>query len=189
VGIIGRIGKVIDHNIDKLVEVIVETRAQHNQKAYIYCSSGEDSVPVKNDKVLLIHVDGTGKNVMLGFLVPSQGAKPGEKIYFGRDQNGNIVSKLSMLNDGLISIKADGNIEQTTKTDFSVNADNNADIEAKNKTTVKAKDVEMNGDVVATGGSFTCKGTASPTGTGCLCAQPFCLFTGAPHIGERANGT
>jgi hypothetical protein len=103
----GRIGKVIDHNIDKLVEVIVETRAKHNQKAYIYCSSGEDSVPVKEDKILLIRVDGTGRNVMIGFLVSSQGAQPGEKIYFGRDQEGNIVSKIKLLNDGSYTLDTD----------------------------------------------------------------------------------
>ena len=129
---IGRIGKVIDHNIEKLVEVIVETRAKHNQKAYIYCSSGEDSVPVKEDKILLIKVDGTGRNVMLGFLVPSQGAQPGEKIYFGRDQDGNIVSKIKLLNDG--SYTLDTNTETTDE----ATGDFNKTI--KGKTTILEKD-------------------------------------------------
>lgn len=131
-GLIGRIGKVIDHNIDKLVEIIIETRAKYNQKAYLYCPSGEDSVPVKEDKILLIKVDGTGRNVMIGFLVPSQGAQPGEKIYFGRDQEGNIVSKIKLLNDG--SYTLDTNTETTDKATGEYNRT------IKGKTTILEKD-------------------------------------------------
>jgi len=101
---LGRIGKVIDHNIDRLVEVIVETRSNYNQKAYIYNSSGEDSVPVKDDKVIIFKVDGTGRHIMMGWLTISQKAKPGEKIFFGRDQKGKITSKIKMLNDGTYSL-------------------------------------------------------------------------------------
>jgi hypothetical protein len=98
--ILNRIGKVIDHNIDKFIELVLETRKDFNQKALLYNSSGEDSPPVKNDRIILLHIDGTGKYIAAGVLTESQGAKPGEKIFFARDQKGNIVLKVKMLNNG-----------------------------------------------------------------------------------------
>jgi hypothetical protein len=104
---LNRIGKAIDHNIDKFIELVLETRKDFNQKALLYNSSGEDSPPVKNDRVILLHIDGTGKYIAAGVLTESQGAKPGEKIFFARDQEGKIVAKISLLNDGSISTDTD----------------------------------------------------------------------------------
>jgi len=50
-------------------------------------------------------------------------------------------------------------------------------------------EVELVGDVKATGGSFECSGKASPNGQGCLCAKPFCTWDGSPHTGSKAEGT
>jgi hypothetical protein len=61
--------------------------------------------------VLIVKIDGTGKFVAAGILNESQGAKPGEKIFFGRDATGKIVSKMIMLNDG--SVTFDTNTETT----------------------------------------------------------------------------
>jgi len=61
--------------------------------------------------------------------------------------------------------------------------------EAVAKNTIKGADVEVNGKVVVTGGTLQCDGTAPPTGTGCLCAKPFCSFDGSPQTGNKANGT
>jgi len=201
---LARIGKVIDHAIDKFLGIILETRKGYNQTVFLYNPSGDDSVPCKDDKVIILKADGTGNFIGVGILTESQGAKPGEKIFFGRDADGKITSKLSMLNDGNVEIEADDDIKQTTKKnhiteaeenitltakkDFSADADN-AKVEAKKKTTIKGGDVEINGKVKATGGSFECNGMASPNGQGCLCAQPFCLITGAPQTGNKAEGT
>lgn len=100
----GRIGKVLDHNIKNIIEIITETRKGFNQKAVLYNSSGEDSPPIKNDKIILVKVDGTGKYIVIGTLTLSQGAKPGEKIFFARSESGEIKSKLSMLGDGSIEL-------------------------------------------------------------------------------------
>lgn len=202
---IARIGKVIDHAIDKFLGTILETRKGYNQTVFLYNPSGDDSVPCKNDKVIILKVDGTGNFIGVGILTESKGAKPGEKIFFGRDADGKVTATLKMLNSGNVETEADGDISVTnkgnqsykTEGDYSVASDGDQDykggknvsIEAKDKTLVKGADVEINGKVKATGGTFECKGTASPTGTGCLCAMPFCMATGAPQTGEKATGT
>jgi hypothetical protein len=237
----GVIARKISEEIKDWVGIISEARKDDNRHGLLFTPAGDDSVPLDEERLILIKTDGNGKYIVIGTLTPSQGANPGEKILFSRDwkkaPEASVVAKISMLNNGSITIdndtettgdatgeykrvtkgetsiterkdrtylneknvtssikgnyeiNVDGNINQTTKKDFSVNADNNADVEAKNKATFKAKDVELNGDVEATGGSFTCKGIAKPSGTGCLCAQPFCLYSGAPITGYRADGT
>jgi hypothetical protein len=131
-GVLNRIGKVINHNFDKFIELISETRKGYNQKAWQYNPSGEDSPPVKNDRIILLHIDGTGKYIAHGVLIESQGANPGEKIFFARDQEGKIVSKITMLNDGLILI--DTNTETTGE------ASGNYQRTIKGKTTITEKD-------------------------------------------------
>jgi hypothetical protein len=107
----GRVGRVIDHAIDKFVQLILETRKGYNQTVYLFTPSGDNSVPCKEDRLIILKVDGTGKYIAVSVATESQGAKPGEKIFFGRDQDGKIVSKITMLNDGLVSI--DTNAETT----------------------------------------------------------------------------
>lgn len=202
---IARIGKVIDHAIEKFTETILETRKGYNQTVFLYSPSGDNSVPCKNDKVIILKVDGTGNFIGVNILTESQGANPGEKIFFGRDANGNITSKLSMLNNGDVKLEnkgdviqkvmgnkkvtVDGDISVISKGDQEYSADKNINILAINKSTLKGSDVEVIGDVVITGGSLECKGTAVPTGTGCLCAISFCRATGEPHTGQLARGT
>jgi hypothetical protein len=97
---IGRIGKVLNHDIKALINLITETYKGFNQKGILYNSSGEDSPPIKDDKVFLVKADGTGQYIIVGVLTQSQGANPGEKIFFARDGDGNITLKIKLLNDG-----------------------------------------------------------------------------------------
>ncbi|GAB6392437.1 MAG: phage baseplate assembly protein [Treponematales bacterium] len=53
----------------------------------------------------------------------------------------------------------------------------------------KGGEVEIKGKIKITGGSLEVGGTASPSGKGVLCALPNCAFTGAPHVGNKAEGT
>ena len=225
----GRIGQVIKHEIEKAVEIIAETRKGYNQKGVLYNSSGEDSPPVENDKIVILKVDGSGKGVIVGVFNETQGAKPGEKIYFARNEKGEIKSKLSMLGKGevlwelqdffelltektikleakeKIGIKSEGNFDIEAEKGVAVKSADNFDIEAKKgvtvksadnvdiesgkKATVKGADVELNGKVAATGGSFKCAGTVAPTGSGALCGCKFCFANGAPIAGDTAQGT
>jgi hypothetical protein len=94
------IGRKVGEEIKKFIQLIFEARKDDNRNALLYNSAGEDSVPLNDERLVLVKVDGTGKYVALAVLTPSQGAKPGEKIFFGRDQKGNITVKISMLNSG-----------------------------------------------------------------------------------------
>jgi len=64
-----------------------------------------------------------------------------------------------------------------------------ANIEASKEANINSPKVTIDSaDVEITGGNFSMKGTVSPA-TGPLCAIPNCLFTGAPHGGNKAAGT
>jgi hypothetical protein len=130
---IARIGKTINHAIDKFIGVILETRKGYNQTVFVFNPSGDDSVPCKNDKVIILKVDGTGNFIGAGVLTESQGAKPGEKIFFGRDADGKITSKLSMLNSGNVETEADGDISVKNKGNQEYITDGDLNVEATGK--------------------------------------------------------
>lgn len=140
---LARIGKVIDHAIDKFIGVILETRKGYNQTIFLFNPSGDDSVPCKNDKVIIVKIDGTGNFKGLGILTESQGAKPGEKIFFGRDEEGKITSKLSMLNNGDVTFENDGNKSETIEKNFTqkINGDEKIDIAKNSKHTSANTDI------------------------------------------------
>jgi hypothetical protein len=202
---IAETAKVLKHTIEKFVQMTTEVWKGFNQEARLYNSPGEDAVPCKGDQLILVKTDGTGKYAAVGVLTVSQGALPGEKIIYARDPDAQIVSKIAMLNDGTVRIEAEGDIIQSAKGEFtaasekgvSLTAKENVNIaadkdmthEAKGKNTVKGEDVELSGKVKASGGSFECAGTATPSGSGCLCAMSFCAFNGAAQTGSKAEGT
>lgn len=173
--------KVLNHAIEKFAQLTGEVWKGFNRNGLLYGPSGDDSPPCKDDQIILVKIDGTGKYVAIGVLDVSQGAKPGERIIYARDADGKLVSKIAMLNDGSIAVEAEG--------DISVDGKKNITTEAAEKNTVKGKDIEVNGNTKITGGTLECNGTASPTGTGCWCAKPFCTWDGSPHTGNRAVGT
>lgn len=115
----GIIGRLLSHEIDKRIEAVLETRAGYNQKVSFYNPPGDASVPCKEDRILILKIDGTtGKYAAVGMLVESQDAKPGEKIFYGRDADGKIVSKISMLDSGKIKIEADEDNDVKVKGKF-----------------------------------------------------------------------
>ncbi|MCL2093824.1 MAG: hypothetical protein FWH12_06480 [Treponema sp.] len=105
------IGRKIGEGIESLVKLVFEARKGDNRSALLYNSAGEDSVPLDNERLILAKIDGNGKYIAVGVLTLSQGANPGEKIYFSRDnkpvEDASIVAKISMLNDGSITIDTD----------------------------------------------------------------------------------
>jgi hypothetical protein len=207
------IGRKVGEEIKKFIQLVFEARKDDNRNALLYNAAGDDSVPLNEERIILVKVDGAGKYVAVGVLTPSQGAKPGEKIFFARDPDGAIVSKISMLNDGSVNTEADGDITNKTKKNFTVSADKditqsakknisgeadqnvsftasqNASFTASQKATLKGADVEINGKAKATGGSFECGGNVAPTGNGALCGCKYCYVTAAPVAGKIAQGT
>jgi hypothetical protein len=171
--------KVLKVAVDKFVQLTSEVWKGFNRDARLYGASGDDSPPCKGDQTILVKIDGAGKYVAAGTLTVSRGAKPGEKIFYARDADAKIASKIAMLNDGSVKLEADGDADVVSKGaiatqsegDTAFNSKKNMTTEAAEKNTVKGKDVEVNGDVKISGGSLECDGKASPTGTGCWCAS------------------
>jgi hypothetical protein len=117
------IGRKIGEEIKKFIQLVFEARKDDSRNALLYNSAGEDSVPLDDERIILVKVDGAGKYVAVGVLTPSQGAKPGEKIFFARDLDGSIVSKLSMLHGGEVDFTQTGN--------FKGNIEKNAELTIK----------------------------------------------------------
>lgn len=180
---IARIGAVkkTEANDDKNNIVTSETRTNYEQDAPLYAPPGIDAPPLKDDRVILVRVEGTGKFAVIGYLGETQGAEPGEVILYSRNENGEAQAVLKLLKDGKMEAAAPEAISVQTEKDFS--------LEAKEKATVKGKEVEINGKVTVTGGELNCAGTVVPDGTGCLCGMPFCAMTGAPQTGSKASNT
>ena len=117
----GIIGKVLKAVSDTFTALTVETRKGFSEEPLLYSASGDDSVPCKDDRVLLVPAGGTGEQLVVGVLNKSQGAKRGERILFARDKNGKIVAKIKMLNSGNIEIEADGDCKIKTKGNTEIN--------------------------------------------------------------------
>ena len=173
-GIIGTIiGRVLDHEIEKHIHAILETRTGYNQKVPFYNTPGDASVPCKEDRILIVKLEGTtGKFVAIGMLVESQDAKPGEKIFYARDKDSNIVSKLSMFDQGNILIDTEkettdatgdytkvikGNVNNTIRKDKDdviegsetrhIDKDKTEDVVGNNNLTIiKNNNMEVGGD-------------------------------------------
>jgi len=214
----GRIGRLIQTAIEKFIVQTVEAYAGVNLSADTYAPSGDDSPPLPEDRIVLVQVDGTGNFVAVGVLTESQGAKPGEKILFSRDENGEVKAILKLLNDGKIELSTPEAISVDNKKGISVKSKEKIEIGAqemamtadkvtvegkgisvksKEKIEIGAQEMAMTADkvtvegkqTVLTGGRLQCKGSATPSGSGPFCAIPSCLFTGAPQCGTDVLGT
>lgn len=108
----GVLATVIDTATGDFEEIVQTVEAHYGENKYCdqFAPSGEDAPPLKDDLVALMEIEGTGNMASVGVLAKSQGAKPGEKIIYGRDANGNVTSKIYLHNDGSISIKTEKQI-------------------------------------------------------------------------------
>ena len=178
----GRIGKLIKTEIEKFIVATIETRYKFNQSCDMYAVSGEDAPPLPDDRLALISIDGTGKMAAVGVLMVSQGAEPGERILYSRDSDGAVQAVLKLLGDGKIEAVSPGGVSLSTDDKLEVKVAKDCDVKVDGNT-------KFSGKVEITGGNMKCKGTATPSGTGCFCALPTCPVTGAPHSGEMVLNT
>lgn len=180
----GRIGKYLKAEIDEYIEQVLETRFGFNQSALTYGPSGDDSPPVKDDRILLVETDGTGKFVAAGVLTVSQGAKPGEKILFSRNSDGEVQAILKMLEDG--------KVELATPEDVKIENDKNITLKSGADMSLDASSGKMevkSTETTFTGGTVKCGGSVTPDGNGPFCGIKICPFTGAPQCGSQVSGT
>lgn len=96
-----RVARVLQ--TEELLET-VEIYSGANVTAKAYGASGDDAPPLENDRVLLVPVEGTGNYAVAGVLGKSQGAKPGERILYSRDKDGNVRAVVHLMNDGSVSV-------------------------------------------------------------------------------------
>ena len=178
----GRIAKMLQTKIGELIVQTVEAYFGANVTAETFAPSGDDSPPLADDRVVLVSVDGTGNFVSVGVLSKSQGAKPGERILYSRDANGNVKAAIRLLNDGTIELVSPVEVKFIAEK-LAVRMDKEIAIEAGTTLQLKGQQVEL------TGGQLTCKGTAQADGSGCFCGMPFCAFTGAPQTGKDVFNT
>ena len=97
----GRVARVLQ--TEDLLET-VEIYSGANVTAKAYGAGGDDAPPLENDRVLLVPIEGTGNYAVAGVLGKSQGAKPGERILYSRDEDGKVRAVVHLMNDGSISV-------------------------------------------------------------------------------------
>ena len=151
-GVLARVMKT--ENGDDL-EVIQTVEAHYGE--YKYCeqfsSCGDDAPPLPQDRVVLVDVEGTGNACSVAALVHSQGAEPGEKLIYSRNDDGELVAKIHLKNDGKIEVEADSDVSIKTNgkltieaaKDVEVKINANVKIDAGNNTVeLKAKSINFN---------------------------------------------
>lgn len=111
----GRIARLIKTEIEKFIVQTVECYFGANVTAETFAPSGDDSPPLPDDRVVLVQTDGTGNFVAVGVLSVSQGAKPGERILYSRDENGEVKAAIRLLNDGSVQVQTFGDAGVTVK--------------------------------------------------------------------------
>lgn len=97
-------------------------------------------------------------------------------------------SEVQISGDSKVTV--DGNSEITVSGDIKINVSGNASVEVSGNCDVKASGScgIDSPDVKITGASLTVNGTAAPTGSGPFCGIPACIFSGAPHVGNKSSG-
>lgn len=103
-GGIGKVAKIIKTQIENFIIATVQARIDSPVPAPMYSPPGDDSPPLADDKAFIVKKDGAGLYVVLGTLMVSEGANPGEKILFSRDSYGVTQAKIYLKNDGTIEI-------------------------------------------------------------------------------------
>lgn len=124
----GRIARMIKTEIENFIVQTVEMYFGANVTAETFAPSGDDSPPLPEDRIVLVQTDGTNNFVAVGVLSVSQGAKPGEKILYSRDESGEVKAAIKLLNDGKIemvspadfSFSVEGDIKVLGKGDASI---------------------------------------------------------------------
>ena len=187
----GVIARAVKYAAEKFVTLTGETRKDFNVNTLLYAPAGDDSIPLPDEWLVLAKVDGTGRYVTVGVLTPSQGAKPGEKILFARDGEGNVVSKLSFLKDGTVKLEADNDFIKEIKGNVKAKIKNELSVEANNITITGKGDIQQDatGKYTISGASIEIDGLTEiilkTMGATMWCPNGMtnCALTGGPHGG------
>ncbi len=155
----GIIAKCIDTVKEKFVTVTGETHKGFNRKGVLYTPIGEDSVPCKDDRILMVKVEGTGRYVVVGSLNVSQGAKSGEKILYSRNADGDVEAVVKLLEDGKMKFNAPDDIEIDSEKKVKINGGGKKAARKGDKVKIK---IPANSVIVAVGGGSGSPATGTP---------------------------
>ena len=162
----GRIARMIKTEIENFIVQTVEMYFGANVTAETFAPSGDDSPPLPDDRIVLVQTDGTNNFVAVGVLSVSQGAKPGEKILYSRDENGEVKAAIKLLCDGSIQMQTfgdaginftdkAGNVIETSSDGIKL-TDKNGNVIEENSDGITLTD--KNGGKVTMAGKITLKG-------------------------------
>lgn len=162
----GRIARMIKTEIENFIVQTVEMYFGANVTAETFAPSGDDSPPLPEDRIVLVQTDGTNNFVAVGVLSVSQGAKPGEKILYSRDENGEVKAAIKLLCDGSIQMQTfgdaginftdkAGNVIETSSDGIKL-TDKNGNVIEENSDGITLTD--KNGGKVTMAGKITLKG-------------------------------
>lgn len=154
-GVLATVVKTETGDYEEIVQT-VEAHYGENKFCDQFAPSGEDAPPLKDDLVALMEVEGTGNMASVGVLTKSQGAKPGEKIIYSRNEKGEIVAKIHLKNDGSVDFNGQGNAELTVAGSLTLIVKGDANLTVEGKTEVKSKgalDIKSDDNISITAGN------------------------------------
>lgn len=151
-----------------------EAEVELSNKGMMICSALRfENEPNEGDEVLIF----TDEFKSRGIYIPL-------KILHTEDFVGIARSgyKLEFTKDG--EIKLFNKYSKITIKDKDIKIDTGS-----GKIELSSDSIKVSGNVTITGGSLTTNGNVSPTGSGAFCGIKICPFTGAPHVGNKVQGT
>jgi hypothetical protein len=145
------------------------------QTSQLFPQSGEDTAPLKGARAVTLDLDGLLVTIGVWDGVESA-VSPGEKKLYALAA-GDPPTPL-----GSVYLKKDGSIV-VTSSDGSGNAKATVTMAADGSVTINSQKITL------TGGELDVNGTVTPGSSGPFCGLPNCIFSGAPHLGSKVEGT
>jgi hypothetical protein len=124
-----------ENGINKIF-LTCEFKFGHNVQAVLYNPSGDFSVPLPDDFVTLIKIDGTGNYIAIGNLNNETGIDKGEKKIYSRDANGGVKSSIYLDKTGKLTIDTDSEIDINGGGTVTINGTTNIELNGNTKSFV-----------------------------------------------------
>lgn len=154
----GVLATIVNSETGDFNEIVQTVESHYGENKYCdqFSPSGDDAPPLKEDLVVLVDIEGTGNMASVGVFTKSQGAKPGEKIIYSRDANGNVVAKIHLKNDGSVDFEGKGDSTLNVSGNLKLVVKGNANLTVEGNTTLKAKgklDITSDDDISISAGN------------------------------------
>lgn len=202
----GRIGRILKNRMEKFIYNTIETRLQLNFENKMYAPAGIHCVPLKDDRMILVKIDGTGKFGVVGTLNELQpgldSITEGDIWLFSRDpRSGKYQTWIKLNHDGTLEIDTPSNVTINNHAKVNVHITGATDLKCDDDVTIQVEkkvDVHVTGEttfkcddnvtidspnVTVQGGKLVKNGSVPAEGSGGFCCITNCHYDGAPHVG------